>query len=42
MSCIPMSAGRNVGCDGKIFGGSNRTSVIALVMLAIGAILVRM
>jgi hypothetical protein len=37
----PISAGRNVGNDGSVFGGSNCTSVTALVILAIGASLVR-
>jgi hypothetical protein len=40
MSCSPISAGRKVGKDGIMFGGSSCTSVGAVVRLASGANLV--
>jgi hypothetical protein len=40
VSCSPISAGRKVGKDGMMFGGSSCTSVGAVVRLARGASLV--
>jgi hypothetical protein len=42
ISCTLISAGRKVGYDGSTLGGSSCISVTVLVMLAIGASLVRM